>query len=105
MLSFISVCFSALFLFSASALSFIPHSSPLCFLQTPSSLFPLSASLSGGGGGVGGLLETAVGGQDHSRQQEGEEGLSGALKGRLAGSSSSFFFFLSSSIYLAHALS
>lgn len=64
------------------------------FLHTPSCLFPLA--LSGGGG----LLQTAVGGQNLSRQQEGEESLSGALKGQLAGSSSSFLF-----LYLAHVLS
>lgn len=37
------VCFSAFF---ASAHSFIPHSSLLCFLHTPSCLFPLALSAS-----------------------------------------------------------
>lgn len=39
---------------------------------------------------AGVLLQTDVGGQDQSRQQEGEERLSGPLKGRLAASSSLF---------------
>lgn len=56
----------------------------LTYTQLSVPALSLSLALSGGGGG---LLQTAVGGQNHSRQQEGEGSLSGALKGRLAGSS------------------
>ena len=62
------------------------QSTSLCRTDTQLSVSSLSLSLSLSG--AGGLLQTAVGGQDQSRQQEGEEGLSGALKGRLAASSS-----------------
>lgn len=89
---------------SASALSFIPHSPPLCAVQIPSCLFPLflSLSLSPSLSGAGGLLQTAVGGQDQSRQQEGETGFVWGAQRTTGWLILSFMF--SFYIYLAHAL-
>lgn len=67
----------------------------LFLTDTQLSISSLSVSLSGGGG----LLQTAVGGQDHSRQQEGEVCLGHSKDDCLAHPLLSLSF----SIYLPHA--